>query len=160
MARSKELTPREKEFAKEFVRTGNAYKSALKVGYDETTAKNKSYKWVDKEWEGKKGFKPLLFQEVERLKSIVQTQAEEKFQVSIKQHYDKLREIQELAMLPDEKGNYKQLSTAAKCEESIGHLFGLYEKDNMQKAGTGVNITVASSDEAELIKEIQNVKAD
>ena len=35
MARSKELTPREKEFAKEFVRTGNAYKSALKVGYDD-----------------------------------------------------------------------------------------------------------------------------
>ena len=160
MARSKELTPQELLFAQEYAKTGNAYQSALKAGYDETTANNKAFKWVGKGWEGKKGFKPLLFQEVERLKSIVQTQAEEEFRVSIKQHYDKLREIQELAMLPDEKGNYKQLSTAAKCEESIGHLFGLYEKDNMQKAGTGVNITVASSDEAELIKEIQNVKAD
>ena len=151
------LTLQEKKFAEEYALTGNAYKSALKAGYSNTTAKAKSSQWLDK---SKKLFKPLLVQEIERLKIKVQIQSEEDFRVSIKQHYDKLREIQELAMLPDEKGNYKQLSTAAKCEESIGHLFGLYEKDNMQKAGNGVNITVASSDEAELIKEIQNVKAD
>lgn len=151
------LTLQEKKFAEEYALTGNAYKSALKAGYSKATAKSKSSQWVD---ESKKLFKPSLVQEIERLKIKVQIQSEEDFRVSIKQHYDKLREIQELAMLPDEKGNYKQLSTAAKCEESIGHLFGLYEKDNMQKAGNGVNITVASSDEAELIKEIQNVKAD
>lgn len=151
------LTLQEKKFAEEYALTGNAYKSALKAGYSNTTAKAKSSQWLDK---SKKLFKPLLVQEIERLKIKVQIQSEEEFRVSIKQHYDKLREIQELAMLPDEKGNYKQLSTAAKCEESIGHLFGLYEKDNMQKAGTGVNITVANSEEAELIKEIQNVKAD
>lgn len=146
MARTKELTPQELLFAQEFVKTGNAYKSALTAGYSQKTASKKAFRWLDDSRNVDEGFKPLLFQEVERLKCIVQTQAEEEFRVSIKQHYNKLREVQEMAMLPDEKGNYKNLATAAKCEEIIGHLFGLYEKDNMQKSGYGIVVQVASQE--------------
>lgn len=96
--------------------------------------------------------KVLKKSEIEREKQIEKTSLAD----SIEMH----RTIQSLAMLQDEKGNYKQLATAEKCQENIDRLLGLYEKDNQQKAGTGVNITVASQDEADLIKEIQNVKAD
>lgn len=150
MARTKELTPREKEFAKEYALTGNSYQSALKVGYDETTAKNKAYKWVDEGWKGKKGFKPLLFQEVERLKEEKTKIINKELSYKLEDHYNELCNVQNLAMLPDEKGNYKNLPTAEKCIEAKGRLFGLYEKDNMQKADGGIRKIYITNEEKKI----------
>lgn len=47
MARTnRQLTTREQKFITEYLRTGNAYRSAINAGYTEPTAKTKSSGWV------------------------------------------------------------------------------------------------------------------
>lgn len=43
----KKLTPKQKAFADEYIKSGNAYQSAIKAGYTEKTAKNAATKMVE-----------------------------------------------------------------------------------------------------------------
>lgn len=43
----KKLTPKQKAFADEYIKSGNAYQSAIKAGYAEKTAKNAATKMVE-----------------------------------------------------------------------------------------------------------------
>ena len=42
----KSLTLKQKQFADEYIRTGNAYQSAINVGYSEKYAKARSHKML------------------------------------------------------------------------------------------------------------------
>ncbi|KAB2195118.1 terminase small subunit, partial [Staphylococcus epidermidis] len=44
----KSLTLKQKQFADEYIRTGNAYQSAINVGYSEKYAKARSHKMLEK----------------------------------------------------------------------------------------------------------------
>ena len=114
---------RQRKFC-EYVAQGlNAYRAAIKAGYSEKYAKTDSHKLLEKNEK-----------EIEALKPIVQETLEKEFTYSVKESFNKLCEIQELAMLQNENGNYSNLGVAAKAEELKGKMYGVYEADNKQKA--------------------------
>ena len=109
---------------REYVAQGlNPYRAAIEAGYSEKYAKTNSHKLLEKNEK-----------EIEALKPIVQETLEKEFTYSVKESFNKLCEIQELAMLQNENGNYSNLSVAAKAEELKGKMYGVYEADNKQKA--------------------------
>ena len=114
---------RQRKFC-EYVAQGlNAYRAAIKAGYSEKYAKTDAHKLLEKNEK-----------EIEALKPIVQKTLEKEFTYSVKESFNKLCEIQELAMLQNENGNYSNLGVAAKAEELKGKMYGVYEADNKQKA--------------------------
>ena len=114
---------RQRKFC-EYVAQGlNAYRAAIKAGYSEKYAKTDSHKLLEK---NKK--------EIEALRPVVKKTLEKEFTYSVKESFNKLCEIQELAMLQNENGNYSNLGVAAKAEELKGKMYGVYEADNKQKA--------------------------
>ena len=114
---------RQRDFC-EYVAQGlNAYRAAIKAGYSEKYAKTDAHKLLEKNEK-----------EIELLRPIVQKTLEKEFTYSVKESFNKLCEIQELAMLQNENGNYSNLGVAAKAEELKGKMYGVYEADNKQKA--------------------------
>ena len=108
----------------EYVAQGNAaYNACLKAGYTESYSKVFSHKLLER-----------YKKEIELLKPVVKKTLEEEFTYSVKESFNKLCEIQELAMLQNENGNYSNLGVAAKAEELKGKMYGVYEADNKQKA--------------------------
>ena len=108
---------------REYVAQGlNPYRAAIEAGYSEKYAKTNSHKLLEKNEK-----------EIEALKPIVQETLEKEFTYSVKESFNKLCEIQELAMLQNENGNYSNLGVAAKAEELKGKMYGVYEADNKQK---------------------------
>ena len=108
----------------EYVAQGNAaYNACLKAGYTESYSKVFSHKLLEK-----------YKNEIEALKPIMQKAIEKKFSYSVEKSFNKLNEIQELALLPNEKGDYCNLASAIKAEELKGKMYGVYEADNKQKA--------------------------
>ena len=85
--------------------------------------------------------------EIEEYKPIAQEAIKEAFRYTAIESFKKFIEIQELAMKPDKKGNYCNLSSATKCEELKGRLFGAYEEDNSQKTPESLYINVIKKDE-------------
>ena len=114
---------RQRKFC-EYVAQGlNAYRAAIKAGYSEKYAKTDSHKLLEKNEK-----------EIELLRPVVKKTLEKEFTYSVKESFNKLCEIQELAMLQNENGNYSNLGVAAKAEELKGKMYGVYEADNKQKA--------------------------
>ena len=107
------------------------YPAAIEAGYSEQYAKAFSGKLLEK-----------YKKDIEELKPIAQEAIKEQFKYTALESFRKFIEIQELALLPDAKGNYNNLNAAAKCEELKGRLFGAYEQDNSQKAIPELNIIV------------------
>lgn len=112
------------------------YRAAIKAGYSEQYAKVFSGKLLEK-----------YKKEIEELKPIARQAIQEEFKYTVIESFKKFQEIQELALLPDAKGNYCNLTAAAKCEELKGRLYGVYEKDNTQKVTPELNITFVTKDE-------------
>jgi len=139
---------RKKKFIELVAQGIDAYPACIKAGYSENYAKSQSYKLLEK-----------CRKEIEELKPIVREIVKEELKYDVINCFNEFEEVRELALMPDEKGNYSNLSSAIKAIENKGKLVGAFEKDNVQKSGGGVNITVASQDEADLIKDIQNVNA-
>lgn len=117
------------------------YQACLKAGYKPSYAKNFSHILLEK-----------YGNEIEKIKPKVQKIIEEKFNYDVETSFKKLCEIQELALLADEKGNYCNLSSAIKAEELKGKMYGVYEKDNTQKAG--INIVVADKKHKGMLEEL------
>ena len=114
---------RQRDFC-EYVAQGlNAYRAAIKAGYSEKYAKTDAHKLLEKNEK-----------EIEALRPVVKKTLEKEFTYSVKESFNKLCEIQELAMLQNENGNYSNLGVAAKAEELKGKMYGVYEADNKQKA--------------------------
>lgn len=107
----------------EFCALGESpYSAALKAGYTLTYAKTFSHKLLEK-----------YKNEINALKPAAKEAIEAKFKYSVEQSFEKLNEIQGLALLQDDKGNFNNLSAAIKAEELKGKLYGCYEADNKQK---------------------------
>ena len=107
----------------EYVAQGeSAYQACIKAGYSEKYAKTDAHKLRDK-----------YENEIEDLKPIAKKAIEKSFSYSVEKSFSKLNEIQELALLPNEKGDYCNLVSAIKAEELKGKMYGVYEADNLQK---------------------------
>ena len=119
---SEELN-RKRKFCELVAQGLNPYRAAIEAGYSEKYAKTDSHKLLEK-----------YKKEIEALKPIEQKNLEKEFTYSVKESFNKLCEIQELAMLQNENGNYSNLGVAAKAEEGKGKMYGVYEADNKQKA--------------------------
>lgn len=113
---------RKQKFCKLVAKGLSAYQAALEAGYSKSYAKTDSHKLLEK-----------YENEIEKLKPKVQEVLEKRFAYDIEQSFKKLVEIQELALLTDEKGNYTNLPSAIKAEELKGKMYGCYEADNKQK---------------------------
>ena len=119
---SEELN-RKRKFCELVAQGLNPYRAAIEAGYSEKYAKTDSHKLLEK-----------YKKEIEALNPIVQKKKKKEFTYSVKESFNKLCEIQELAMLQNENGNYSNLGVAAKAEELKGKMYGVYEADNKQKA--------------------------
>ena len=114
---------RQRKFCELVAQGLNAYRAAIEAGYSEKYAKTDSHKLLEKNEK-----------EIELLRPVVKKTLEKEFTYSVKESFNKLCEIQELAMLQNENGNYSNLGVAAKAEELKGKMYGVYEADNKQKA--------------------------
>lgn len=114
---------RQRKFCELVAQGLNAYRAAIEAGYSEKYAKTDSHKLLEKNEK-----------EIESLRPVVKKTLEKEFTYSVKESFNKLCEIQELAMLQNENGNYSNLGVAAKAEELKGKMYGVYEADNKQKA--------------------------
>lgn len=122
------------EFCKNVALTDNAYQSAIKAGYSKSYAKSDSSRLREK-----------YCKEIESLKSIVKKTLAEELGYSVIESFNKLKEIQELALKQDDKGNYSNLSPAIKAEELIGKIAGFYvEKKEISTSDNGFCIKVVS----------------
>lgn len=107
----------------EFTALGDApYRAAIKAGYSEKYAAAFSHKLLER-----------YRNDIEALRPKMQKTIEEEFKYTVKESFNKLNEIQSLALLQDEKGNFTNLSAAIKAEELKGKMYGVYEADNKQK---------------------------
>lgn len=116
----------------ELVASGeNPYQACIKAGYSPKYAKTDSHKLREK-----------YKNEIEELRPVAKKAIEEEFKYTAIESFRKFQEIQELALLPDAKGNYNNLNAAAKCEEFKGRLYGVYEIENEQKKPDTLSIVV------------------
>ena len=104
-------------------------KAAIEAGYSKKTARAKAYKWLEDD---------RAVSEIEKWKEKAKEVIEQEFNYNTKVSFDKLCEIQELALKPDDKGNYCNLSSAIKAEELKGKMYGVYEAEN-QQSGLTIN---------------------
>lgn len=112
------------------------YRACIEAGYSPKYAKTDSHKLREK-----------YEKEINALKPIAQEAIKEAFKYTAVESFKKFLEIQELALLPDRKGNYCNLNAATKCEELKGRLFGAYEADNSQKMPENLSIHVVTKEE-------------
>ena len=116
----------------ELVAAGKApYRAAIEAGYSEKYSKNFSGQLLEK-----------YGKEIEELRPAAKAAIEQEFKYTAIESFKKFLEIQALALLPDERGHYSNLSAAAKCEELKGRLYGVYEADNVQKMPEALKINV------------------
>lgn len=133
---AKEIKDRKQTFIELVARGENAYRACINAGYSEKYAKNFSGKLLEK-----------YGKQIEELKPIAKKAIQEEFKYTALDSFRKFQEIQELALLPDAKGNYNNLNAAAKCEENKAKLFGAYEIDNEQKRPDTLSINVVTKKE-------------
>ncbi len=119
---AKNSPDRKQKFCKLVAQGLSAYQAALQAGYSETYANTYAHKLLGK-----------YKDQIEELKPKVQAVLEKKFAYDVEQSFKKLSQIQELALLTDEKGNYCNLAAAIRAEELKGKMYGCYELDNKQK---------------------------
>ena len=120
----------------ELVASGeNAYQACIKAGYSPKYAKTNSHILREK-----------YEKQIEEFKPIAKEAIAEEFKYTVKESFSKLNEIQKLALLEDEKGNFNNLTAAIKAEELKGKMFGVYEADNEQKKTNSLTITVITED--------------
>lgn len=116
------INKKQQDFCKYVAQGETAHQACLKAGYAPSYAKNFSHKLLEK-----------YGNEIEILKLKVQGILEKEFNYDVRTSFQKLNEIQELALLPNAKGEYFNLAAALKAEELKGKMYGLYELDNSQK---------------------------
>lgn len=133
---AKEIKDRKQAFIELVARGENAYQACIKAGYSPKYAKTNSHILREK-----------YENEINELKPVARKAIEEEFKYTALDAFRSFQKIQELALLPDEKGHYNNLNAAAKCEENKAKLFGAYEMDNEQKRSDTLSIVVKSENE-------------
>lgn len=140
------LKERQQKFCEYAAQGDSAYQACIKAGYSQKYAKSDSYKLLER-----------YGNEIDKLKPKVQKVIEKKFNYSVEKSFNKLCEIQKLALQPDDKGNYSNLSVATKVEELKGKMYGVYEADNKQKVSEPVNIVIDRNIVKNVINDIDNL---
>ena len=119
---AKGLDERQKKFV-ELVASGKSpYRACIKAGYSEQYAKAFSGKLLEK-----------YKNEIEALKPVVQEAIKEEFKYTVKESFDFLCSIQNMAMNSLDKNGNPNLTALIKAEELKGKMFGVYQADNEQK---------------------------
>lgn len=153
------LNDREKIFADEYIKLGNAYQAALNAGYKESTAKEAS-KWINPEIlknpneKEKKKFKPevrefidkrmaekeskLIADQDEVLKYLTSVLRGESQSSVLARNWEGAEDVIEKP--PDEKERLK-------AAELLGKRYGLYTEKVEQAVDMELNITVDYGDE-------------
>ena len=119
---AKGLDERQKKFV-ELVASGKSpYRACIEAGYSEQYAKAFSGKLLEK-----------YKNEIEALKPVVQEAIKEEFKYTVKESFDYLCNIQNMAMNSLDKNGNPNLTALIKAEELKGKMFGVYQADNEQK---------------------------
>lgn len=113
---------RKQKFIKLVAQGTAPYQAALKAGYSKSYANSDSHKLREK-----------YENEIEELKPVVEEITKNELRYSVEQCFSEFDRIHKLAILPDEKGNYTNLSAALKAIENKGKMIGAFELDNRQK---------------------------
>ena len=120
---SKELNEKQRKFC-EFVAKGEApYKACIMAGYSEKYAKTDSHKLLEK-----------YEKEIAELKEQAKEVIEEEFNYTVRDSFNNLCKAQEIALNSYDKNGNPNINAYIKAEELKGKMFGVYEKDNEQRA--------------------------
>lgn len=105
------------------------YRACIDAGYSEKYAHSFAQKLCEK-----------YVNEIEALKPIAEAAAQELFEQEIKYKkadcFNEFEEARKLALLPNEKGDYCNLSAAIKAIENKGRLIGAFDEESQQNGLT------------------------
>ena len=120
---AKELNEKQRKFC-EFVAKGVApYKACIEAGYSEKYANSFSHKLLGK-----------YEKEIAELKEQAKEVIEEEFNYTVRDSFNNLCKAQEIALNSYDKNGNPNINAYIKAEELKGKMFGVYEKDNEQRA--------------------------
>ena len=120
---SKEPNEKQRKFC-EFVAKGIApYKACIEAGYSEKYANCYSHKMLGR-------YKDII----EELKKEAKEVIEEEFNYTVRDSFNNLCKAQEIALNSYDKNGNPNINAYIKAEELKGKMFGVYEKDNEQRA--------------------------
>ena len=143
----RKLDERRQKFIELCAQGKEAYRAAIEAGFSPKYAKTDAHKLRDK-----------YEKQISELKPIADKAKQEAFieqiQYTARDCYKEFEEVRALALLPDDKGNYRNLSAAAKAIENKGRLIGAFELDNKQKTPSAPVIKVATEEDKDLIEDI------
>lgn len=120
---AKELNEKQRKFCEAVAKGEAPYKACILAGYKENYAKRFSHVLSEK-----------YQNEIAEFKEIAKEVIKEEFKYTIKDSFDKLCEIQEMALNCLDKNGNPNLNVMVKAEELKGKMFGVYQADNEQKA--------------------------
>lgn len=120
---AKEINPKQRKFC-ELVAKGEApYKACILAGYSEKYANSFSHKLLGK-----------YEKEIAELKEQAKEVIEEEFSYTVRDSFNNLCKAQEIALNSYDKNGNPNINAYIKAEELKGKMFGVYEKDNEQRA--------------------------
>jgi hypothetical protein len=119
---AKDLNEKQRTFCQLVAKGEAPYKACIMAGYSEKYAKTDSHKLLEK-----------YEKEIAELKEIAKEVIEEEFKYTVKESFDYLCNIQNMAMSSLDKNGKPNLTALIKAEELKGKMFGVYQADNEQK---------------------------
>jgi phage terminase small subunit len=120
---AKDLNEKQRTFCQLVAKGEAPYKACIEAGYSEQYAKVYSHKLLEK-----------YKNEIEELKQEVKETLEEEFNYSVRDSFNNLCKAQEIALNSYDKNGNPNINAYIKAEELKGKMFGVYEKDNEQRA--------------------------
>jgi hypothetical protein len=119
----KDLNEKQRTFCQLVAKGEAPYKACILAGYSEKYAKNFSGKLLEKYGKEIAGLK-------EQAKEVI----EEEFNYTVRDSFNNLCKAQEIALNSYDKNGNPNINAYIKAEELKGKMFGVYEKDNEQRA--------------------------
>ena len=120
---AKDLNEKQRTFCQLVAKGEAPYKACILAGYSDKYANNYSHKMLGK-------YEDII----EKLKQEVKEVIEEEFNYTVRDSFNNLCKAQEIALNSYDKNGNPNINAYIKAEELKGKMFGVYEKDNEQRA--------------------------
>ena len=120
---AKDLNEKQRAFCQLVAKGEAPYKACILAGYSEKYAKTDSHKLLEK-----------YEKEIAELKEQAKEVIEEEFNYTVRDSFNNLCKAQEIALNSYDKNGNPNINAYIKAEELKGKMFGVYEKDNEQRA--------------------------
>jgi hypothetical protein len=120
---AKDLNEKQRTFCQLVAKGVAPYKACIEAGYSEKYANSFSHKLLGK-------YEKAIAELKEQAKEVI----EEEFNYTVRDSFNNLCKAQEIALNSYDKNGNPNINAYIKAEELKGKMFGVYEKDNEQRA--------------------------